>query len=416
MERSKPLGNNEFKGRILFLMVAIFLLRLGTSCREQKQSVESGSEESLLLDQELANHAEDWSQLFIRNEGWFGGDGIFGIPLDGKEFVSATDSTLTLFTFGDTMIGHHDGDTLLQENFTMINNSVGILEGKEPNPEKIRFHWKAKKDGSPMALFSPNTPTSKPGDYYWLGDGFVNAGADETLYIFSYPVQEKDTTGIGGFAFEQIGVNLLAIPKASQPPYENHRQMETPFFDAKRQTTFGSAVYVNTVRAGAPRPDGYIYVYGVSNEGKTKGLLAARVKAEKFVQFDAWRFWNGSSWVPQMDEARFIAEHVSNEMSVSPLKDGRIAITYQFYTMSPQVAIQIGKSPIGPFGERQVIHDAMTAKKGESYFTYNAKAYPHLSTEDSLLISYNVNSFDFWSDILSDPNLYRPRFVRASVE
>ena len=82
--------------------------------------------------------------------------------------------------------------------------------------------------------------------------------------------------------------------------------------------------------------------------------------------------------------------------------------------MGPNVVVQIGKSLIGPFTKKQVVYHA--EKRNKSYTTYNAKAYPHLSPKDSLLISYNVNSLDFWNDILKDPNLYRPRFVLAAIE
>lgn len=405
------------KGMCVTAMVPIVMvLLLSTSCKQNKVQRRQAEEPINGKNAPYAVESEPWGQLFIRNEGWFGGDGIFGIPMDGKEFVPASDSTVTLFTFGDTMVGKHDGTTLLTENFEMINNSIGLLKGKEPDPDQITFHYKTDAKGRAQALFVPNVPSSKPGDYYWLGDGFVNVEGDGKLYIFAYPVHEKDTTGIGGFGFEQIGVNLLAIPIDSKPPYSGHQQLETPFFDAASQTSFGSAIYVNTVSAGAPNPDGFVYTYAVSNREKTKGLLVARVPSMEYTQFDRWRFWNGNGWAENMGDAEFIAQDVSNEMSVSPLADGRILITYQYYTMSPEVAVQIGESLVGPFGGRQTIYTTPEAEKGKTYFTYNAKAYPHLSSLDSTLISYNVNTFDFFEDILKDPNLYRPRFIQAPIK
>ncbi len=366
-------------------------------------------------DDEHALEDNSWNELFIRNNGWFGGDGIFGIPLDGKEFVPASDNTRTLFTFGDTMIGYHNGDSLGREDFTMVNNSVGFLNGSQPDASHISFHWKESSDGKPKALFIPNTANSKAGDYYWLGDGFVNTETDSTLYIFAYLIQEKDTTGIGGFAFEQIGISLLSIPKGSKPPYEDHTQLETPFFDFESETSFGSAIYVNTKAAEAPNPDGFVYTYAVSKKDEVKGLIVARVRAESFVDFDKWQFWDGTEWSNQMDRASFIAEHVSNEMSVSPLPDGRIVLAYQYLTMSPEIVIQVGTSLVGPFGDRKTVYRTTDDPSTKDYFTYNAKAFPHLSPKGSLLVGYNVNSLDFWTDILSDPNLYRPRFFQIPL-
>ncbi len=394
---------------------ALSIVLAGTSCKDEtKKKPAEGNNGN--TEATVANVSPEWSQLFIKNEGWFGGDGIFGIPMDGKEFVTATDSTITLFTFGDTMIGHHDGKTLVPEDFQMINNSVGILQGNTPNKSQISFHWKEGEDPKDKALFKPITPNSETDDYYWLGDGFVNTEGDDNLYIFAYPVREKDTTGIGGFNFQQVGVNLIQIPKGSKPPYLDHAQLETPFFDSETQTSFGSAIYVNTRSAGAPDPDGYVYTYAVSNQEGTKGLLVARVQPKNYVKFDQWRFWNGQDWVPEMGEAIIIARDVSNEMSVSPTSDGKIVLTYQRFTMGPEVAIQIGESLVGPFGEPEIVYRTTENETNETYFTYNAKAYPHLSKPGTLLASYNVNSFDFWADILKDPNLYRPRFLEIPLE
>lgn len=367
----------------------------------------------------MAVESQEWNALFIRNAGWFGGDGIFGIPLDGKEFVPCSDSTQTLFTFGDTMIGNHNGEHLMKGDFKMINNSFGLLKGKLPDAKKTSFYYKTAQ-GEPESLFVPSTIHSKAGDYYWLGDGFVNVEGDGNLYVFAYPIQHKDTTGIGGFGFEQIGVNLLKIPLDDMrvdgiPDFEKHSQVETPFFNAEKQTSFGSAIFVNTQAAGAPDPDGYIYTYAVSNKKERKGLLVARVPSARFTAFDEWRFWNGSSWSKVMEEAKHIAWDVSNEMSVSPLPDGSIMLVYQYYTMSREVTVQIGQSLTGPFERRKTIYEVPGAYLPKNYFPYNAKAYPHLSAKDSVLVSYNVNSFDFFNDILTNPNLYRPRFIQVAL-
>jgi hypothetical protein len=45
-------------------------------------------------------------------------------------------------------------------------------------------------------------------------------------------------------------------------------------------------------------------------------------------------------------------------------------------------------------------------------FTYNAHEHPELRRGDRLLVTYNVNSFDF-ADDLRDVSIYRPRFVEV---
>ena len=82
----------------------------------------------------------EWNQLFIHQNGWFGGDGIFAIPLDGKEFIPATDDSKTAFVFGDTMIGTITADKVAPGDFSMIHNSIGILTGKQPKIDNINFY------------------------------------------------------------------------------------------------------------------------------------------------------------------------------------------------------------------------------------------------------------------------------------
>jgi hypothetical protein len=137
-------------------------------------------------------------------------------------------------------------------------------------------------------------------EHFWLGDGFINQEKDNTLYIFAYHIE---VTGSGVFDFKEPGVSLVAIPKEHQrPPFAGQRQIKTPFHintEATGEGNFGAGVLVNTRKAGAPHPDGYVYVYACT--GKDKNLIAARVKPPDFEDFSKWRFWNGMKWVAEMD-------------------------------------------------------------------------------------------------------------------
>jgi hypothetical protein len=84
--------------------------------------------------------------------------------------------------------------------------------------------------------------------------------------------------------------------------------------------------------------------------------------------------------------------------------------------LSTEVAVQLGNSPVGPFFPVKKIWNTEEVFEDMDFFTYNAKGYPHLSEPGYLLISYNINSFDFWNDILDKPNLYRPRFIQIKLD
>ena len=79
------------------------------------------------------------------------------------------------------------------------------------------------------------------------------------------------------------------------------------------------------------------------------------------------------------------------------------------------MAIRKGESPTGPFDIFQTVWDCPEVLEDSDIFVYNAKAHPHLSNPGELLISYNVNTLDFW-DHFSNAGIYRPRFVTLSLQ
>jgi len=79
------------------------------------------------------------------------------------------------------------------------------------------------------------------------------------------------------------------------------------------------------------------------------------------------------------------------------------------------VAVRTGYSPTGPFDIYRVIYDPPEDENNPDIFVYNAKGHPHLSNPGEILISYNVNSFNF-SDLFNDAGIYRPRFLTLSLE
>jgi hypothetical protein len=170
----------------------------------------------------------------------------------------------------------------------------------------------------------------------------------------------------------------------------------------------------NTKKAGVKNADGYIYVYGVKGPGKE--VLVARVLPKKFEDFTHWQFWTGKTWSKNLKEAFSIADKASNELSVTQLKDGRYAMIFQINGISNKVGLRLGKSPVGPFGDVIEVWDCSKDLLNKNFFAYNAKAHPALSGKNGLLISYNINSFDFPNDLNAHPQLYRPRFIKLKIQ
>lgn len=352
--------------------------------------------------------APEWTALMERSSGWFGADGIFSIPLDGKE--NQLDSLKnTLFIFSDTFIGEVYNN-VPSADMVMVNNSIAWFDGLNPRKTQIQFEFNTDSNDRPISYFIPSNVNALPNEYYWLGDGFVNHKKNGALYLFAYHVHK---TGENVFDFEQTNIALLKIEDISSAGIKNYTQLGTNLgfiHPSEGRVYFGSGVFVNTIEANAPSPDGFIYIYGIME--RQKGLVVARVKPVDFENLKAWRYWNGEQWSSNKEEVAILLKGVSNELSLTPAEDGRFLLTCTILGLSDKIGISVADTPIGPFGPLNEVYTCPEyAEKG--LFTYNAKAHYHLSKPGELLISYNTITFDFWNDIKKDASIYHPRFVKV---
>lgn len=362
----------------------------------------------------IVEGAPQWSDLFKRYEGWTGGDGIYAIPLSGYEAPDKADKTKTLFVFSDTFIGQVDPKTMKRLYFFMINNSLALLSGGKPDESQIRFIWGKNGDGSQSSVFVPETPNTRGKKrWYWLQDGVYLHG---NVYILPMVI-ESDPSGKEGFEFKLAGLSMIKIPiESSVPELQKHTQMDTPLLHKNESRTlyFGAGIMPNTVEAGAPEPDGYVYIYGRYEKGEVK-LTVSRVKAEDFEDFSKWRFWDGNEWSENIEDTAPLGRG-GPELSVTPVQSGQLAGKYLMVSMHVErdLYIRIGESPVGPFGPRLNIYHTSEPDAGQKIYTYNAKAHPSLSKPDVWLISYNVNSTG-WQNHVDNGDIYRPRFLKLSL-
>ncbi|MEP6845275.1 MAG: DUF4185 domain-containing protein [Panacibacter sp.] len=398
--------------KVLLLTMVVNAL---SGCSENSNTVNdranSKEEDEYSKSRIVTKAVPEWAEMLRHDTGWIGADGIYCTSLTGIDKAGQlTDASETMFWFSDCILGNIDAQAdTLKGNWQMMNNSVAYFKGATPNPDKIKYYWRRDSVGGPLSMFEPHTPKAPNGSYYWLGDGFMNHAKDSTIYIFAYLIRNVPGSI---FPFEDLGVSLIALPKGSRAPYVNQQQFDTPLFfiDAKGKTVFGSCVLPNTVGAGSPKPDGYIYVYGV--RGGNKELVVARVIDSDFENFAEWRYWDGLSWNTDMHACAALTDNVSNEMSMSFMADGRVVAAYQPKSSGTSaVVIAAGATPWGPFQPAKKVWETPEAYDDLDFYTYNAKAHPNLSKPGELLISYNVNSFDFLDDIVKHPYHLRPRFI-----
>lgn len=256
---------------------------------------------------------------------------------------------------------------------------------------------------------------SNANSHMWLQDGvFTN----NSLYLFPYQVI-SDHTQPEGLQFAIMGVTMIKIPvKNGQIMYQQMVQKRSPlnYRVGNSEITFGGGVTPNTVLSGAKKADGYIYIYGYKTTWVMRELVVARAFEKDIEFFDNWEFYDGHKWQSDMTKVAPLMQHISTEFSVSYINqgpyEGKTLLVFTYDTNTPYVCYSIGDSLIGPFDSPQMVYKAPEVdifKK--TTYTYNAKAHPQLSQSDSILVTYNTNTYNFEHN-KSVCDIYNPRFLR----
>ena len=315
--------------------------------------------------------APAFTQLFETfGGGWTGGDGAYSIPLpDGR----------ILWTFGDSFLGTVNPD-FSRPGGPLINNTFVIQDGNQ---------LETLYGGTPSNPEAYVRPWDSSTDFYWPGDGTV---IGDRLYMFMLRIR---LTGEGGpFGFEHIGTDLAVF---SLPDLQLIHQREIA-----RTTEYlmGVSIY---------EEEDWIYVYGTySSFGKD--ALVARVSVN---DLDLIQHWNGDGWQSGFDGDAFMLTEDGSNLKVSNMfsvfrYDGKYRLLTQQDFFSNRIMLYSSDSPTGPWRNPVLVYE--TPETGDDVFTYNASCHPHIiHPEKGMLVTYSVNSFDFW-DLFEDARLYRPRF------
>lgn len=256
---------------------------------------------------------------------------------------------------------------------------------------------------------------TKMDTWFWLQDGVV---MDRHIYFLPLIIT-SDPDRPEGLQFSVEGVCMVKAPiENKRVNFNKHVQKPTVLYRNQddEERLFGAAIMNYTRDAGYESGDGFIYIYGYSTKNQLRRLHVARVRPSDFENIDAWQFYNQGHWGYSMNEASPILENVSCEMSVSPivsgLNKGKFLAVFQYNVDSDFVAYSIGDTPAGPFSDPHIVYECEEPKtfKRKTY-AYNAKAHPHLSTPDEILVTYNVNTYDM-NHHYDNAEVYHPRFIR----
>jgi len=319
--------------------------------------------------------ADDYTRAFHRNQGWSGADGAYSVPLqDGR----------TLWLFGDTFFGTVQPDGRRSPQTRMARNSVALQEGCAP--QTLQFHPETFYLGRP----------GRHDLWYWPYHGIqVGPGRVQVFLGRFAQTQPQDP-----FGFRQVGLDLADLDVRRTPKVERTRPV----------AHFRSAPGSVTSWGNALAQDGpWTLIYGVQDSAGSKRLLLARVPRGHLASPGTWRFFDGSGWATDPERAAFLAEDVSNELSVHRSAGGQWWLLSGPADLSSRILLRTAPAPQGPWSPATTLLVAPEA--GPGIFAYNAKAHPGLSDERGLLISYNLNALDP-ERVLLEADIYRPRFLR----
>ncbi|WP_277049863.1 DUF4185 domain-containing protein [Ruania albidiflava] len=340
-----------------------------------------------LVDAQIASAATpaaDLTELFTdyadTGAGWTGGDSTYSIPLrDGRD----------VWVFSDTFLGPVNADGTRPESAPFINNSFVVQEGTELSTA----HGGTAEE--PEALLPP---PEEPG-WFWVGDGLQRRDGVIQLMALQY--------WDGGGGMWDFGWDSNHLATFDPDSFELLDLVDLP-----------SATGVQWASWIEPAGQ-YTYIYGVEDQGERKYMHVARVVGSDLSR--PWKFWDGRRWSPHESSSARVMDGVANEYSVAAFADGYLLITQDTHEeFSATINAYVACSPAGPFelvGEvAQMPEVGAAGSYGDpNIFAYNAHEHPELRAEDSLTISYNVNSFDS-EDLYEDVTIYRPRFVTIDLD
>lgn len=235
----------------------------------------------------------------------------------------------------------------------------------------------------------------------WLQDGIV---LDDKLYIF--PILVKDEGNI----FKVHNVGLIETPiRDEKMIYQEAIYHDTPL---QVRTPDGGIIYFGAGLLNNISVDGYVYIYGYKDL-HGRHLVVGRFLPEDILNFNAWTYFDGTSFSSDINQVVGLKNQVSAELSVtripSGIYEGKYMLVVMENTTSGRISYAISDTPFGSFGDYvQVYQTDVSDLRGA--FTYNAKLHPALSKPGELIISYNVNTTQLGA--LSDARIYYPRFIK----
>ena len=308
---------------------------------------------------------------------WTGADSAYSVPLPDGSIA---------WIYSDTFLGEVDADHGRPLDSPFLHNSIVV-----DDDGVLTTHTGGTAEAPGSLVTVPGGDELR--DWYWAGDATVEG---DTLKVMLLEFA-KTGDGIWDFAFQNSAVATIDLADFSVDAITDLPSD----LAGGGHVQWGSAFYENP-------DDGYTYIYGVEDLQAQKYAHVARVPAGALTT-QPWQYWGADGWTDDSTASIRMLEGVSNEFSVSSFQ-GRYTLVTGDATeaLSSRIVMYRSTSLTGGFTGKTELY--RTPETSGNVFTYNAKAHPELGDGHTLVVTYNVNSFDS-NDLYEEVDNYRPRYV-----
>ncbi len=329
---------------------------------------------------------------------WAGGDGVSAIRLNSAQLA---------WFFSDTFIGPAGPTIGFSHLSGFVHNAVVVqtTTGRGSTFVTMTGGGACTGPGGPgNAAPVVGGPAEVPGgssDRYWDEDGIEISGT--VVKFYDHYLARR-------FPFVPVGTVIATLP-ASQLSSAGHGSQ----YGAVARPGLVSLPSYTPPSGGSPilwgaallRVGNTVYVYGTQSPNvQVPGyrLYLAQVPAAQLTTFSAWRFYAGAgAWAAGQHNAEPVQPpgsglSVSSGFSVIRVVGSRYWLIQGGVTPGgPDIDAYPARAPWGPFdfGAGRLLYRDPTIGlyAADDYrIMYEARVEPALSTPDTLVISYNVNS------------------------
>lgn len=333
-------------------------------------------------DRVLVYHDTLYNSYLTRYSGWNGGDGCVSTRLPNGNMV---------WSFQDSFFGEVTPERARIDNVFVRN--AGFLQLGNSTKSYVQLN-PIGGDGKAKTWVLVPGATDGDKDLYWGGPAQI-VGNDVQMLMGHMHLND---------ATQQL----------------EHRGSDVAVFNAADMTQKQILhKYVGDIGFDGgifKASDGYTYMYAAEYFGICASNLYVARAANNDITGD-WEYFTKSGWV-KGNPANADLQPILTEDATQPNvfeKNGRYYLVSQTTCFGLNIKLWESGTPIGPWTNPRVIYRIPEKYNGSEIITYNAVVHHGLSRYGELVISYNINPLDFWSNfnVPGSADRYRPWFVRV---